>query len=216
MKYGEAVRIGPHIVGVGDATSSDLQALVEFSGLSPVVGYVDPPWGQGLLTNFRNRVPGTPRQEWGDFTWKFARSLNSLGCRFYVEMGVKWAEGLAVEMGKAGLAVLGMYEGTYYGKRPMKFLVVGESDPGGLVDLSGIDDNDSPLLVCANHPEEGPVCDPCCGKGLTAKAAHETGRPFIGMEFNPERAENTVVRLEKLNGSTRGQLEMYRRSTWLP
>lgn len=211
MKYREAVRIGPHIVGVGDATSSDLQALVEFSGLSPVVGYVDPPWGQGLLTNFRNRVPGTPRQEWGDFTQKFARSLHSLRCRFYIEMGQKWANGLLEKLEAEGLPVLEIYEGTYYGNRPMSYLVAERLHVGRveIVELDGIDDNDAPLLVCANHPEEGPVCDPCCGKGLTAKAAHETGRPFIGMEFNPERAENTIARLEKLTGQSRSQTYSY-------
>jgi hypothetical protein len=73
-----------------------------------------------------------------------------------------------------------------------------EFDPTGLSDIK------MTKRVLESVAKPGAlVFDPCCGKGMTAKAAHFHDMRFAGVELNPKRAAVTRKFLESKVGGRR-------------
>ncbi len=48
------------------------------------------------------------------------------------------------------------------------------------------------VLGSLNYPQGTWVCDPCMGKGMTSRLAHERGWNVLGLELSPRRLETTI------------------------
>lgn len=54
-------------------------------------------------------------------------------------------------------------------------------------EITGKDDVHTPGILLKVYPKSSVVLDLCFGMGLTARAAHEAGHHFIGVELHPRR-----------------------------
>lgn len=200
------VDIGPHRVAVGDVERGAVAEVM--AGERADVIYSDPPWGPGLLQIFatmreRGSVPVSP---WLVFVETWARAAADAlrpGGALFVEMGFAWEAGLRVALDRVGLPVRYRWETTYRtGAKPLRAALF-YSGP----ELRG-DFNPAPLRgpalprACVAEgvrvlgiERGGIVLDPCCGKGLTARAAVAAKMRFRGVELVPSRAEVTIALL---------------------
>jgi predicted methyltransferase len=86
---------------------------------------------------------------------------------------------------------------TYY-KKSICYLIRGGQISASF-DYSGLDDAQTPLLVIQNE-ECQCVGDLCTGRGLTALAAYQCGKRFVGTELNKRRLAVAIERVYKLGG----------------
>ncbi|HEX9117578.1 MAG TPA: hypothetical protein VGA61_16020 [Anaerolineae bacterium] len=188
---GDVWQAGPHLLGCGDLFTADAQHLLELAGpRRPDLVYVDPPWNQSNLKAFATKaalpMAGT----------EFARFLDALLETVRVCPGY-----LFMEMGRASLKLLRervtlkngiiaqSWDITYYRKHPNYLVQLAfGAVPPVQGDPTGLDDEDTPRWALLHLKEKQQlVFDPCLGRGLTLRTAHQLGQTCIGMEFNPRR-----------------------------
>lgn len=177
MITAESVRIGRHQLVCGDGLVIDPPEIA--------AAYVDPPWGQGMLTRFSTEGPQAPFDEW------IGALMDRLAARApvaYVEMGETWAERTLAAAREAGLALTDRWR-TPYGSHTAQLmrLVPGEDDRSATVQSCSVWGGVEVAKWALAREKPGMVWDPCLGLGATALAAEDLGRGCFGVELNRER-----------------------------
>lgn len=175
-------------VMVGDLTKDNVKNLCESVDLV----YVDPPWGQGLLSGFRTKAGISEKQSFDDFLARMFRVISSVNPKYvFIEMGNAWVDSLCRAGNVSGRKVVDTYPITYNDTRPATLLQFRGSAPSLRVYplLEKVyDDSETPRIVVESlNDKVSSVLDLCTGRGATAEAAWEHKKVFYGMELNPKR-----------------------------
>lgn len=149
--------------------------------------YSDPPWNQGNVNSFVTKA-GKDRyvKSFAEFLDAYFAAVAFVAPRvIYLETGIKQVEEVMARIPESYGPVQG-WRIRYYRKHPC-CLIRGSADGSSApVDLTGMDDADTPLAVIqAEAPRS--VADLCTGRGLTLLAAHQCRLPFQGTELNRRR-----------------------------
>jgi len=198
--YMEPTLIFPHKLLAGDLTEGDVQNLMGQERASVV--YTDPPWGQGMVTNFSTGA-GVEPKTWPLFLEKFAHVCylySQPEAPIFVEMGCKWVGDLDAAMREMGLIKQGRWETTYSAHSPctlsLYFKRLPEKSLLPTMDFSGHGTEVPKKALQATVQPGGIVLDPCTGFGTTAKITHKLGGHFRGLELSPKRLERAVTWLQ--------------------
>jgi len=174
--------------------------------------YSDPPWGQGLLNYFQTlntKQTGAERKMIDNDC--FIRTFFDLARRtakdlILVEYGEKWADQIQTVARSVGLQSHGIAKGRYGSKSKWHVMDLHIFSKSGDVVLpkgyleSMRERSSFDFITTALKPFAEPgyvILDPCCGKGLTARAARHYGMTFLGNEINLKRLRNTMKILER-------------------
>lgn len=188
------IAIESHRLACGDITTGVVSGLMA-SARADVV-YSDPPWGPGNQRYWHTHNGSAPRTDWAAFLAAFCSvcaTYRKPDAPVFVEMGLRWVEELDAAMKHAGLPRQRRWDITY-GRpaRPNALLLYGDRDMP--VDL-GPNTHGEPItrtILTAVVRPGAIVLDPCCGKGMTARHAHNNGAAFRGSELNAKRLEETA------------------------
>lgn len=195
----------------GDHAVSNLD-LMEFvnlpSGEKADIFYCDPPWGVGMikffqtLNNKMNALQTNKETTLTDFIAKLFKIAkdNSKG-PIIIENGLRWKDLIRETGERNGLHHLGTADTVY--KSGAKFLPmnlhvfhkqklapVTQAYIDSLKGTYGMD-----TIRAATKPYTVPggiIFDPCCGMGMTARYAVESGMKFRGNEINKAKLQQTI------------------------
>lgn len=187
VKPGETWLAGRHVFTCGSMFGRVLMP----PGV-PYVVYADPPWTQGLMHGFYTKAGlRQPETSWLDVYRRIVELSRGGPC--FMEGGRRQAAEVA------GVCRGKVYESwniTYYHRRSNAGILhyCGPELPAGL-DLEGLDDDDTPGAVLAAYPGPAVVLDPCCGRGLTSRAAEQAGWTSVNLELHPARMSAALARL---------------------
>lgn len=165
--------------------------------------FVDVPYNQALLTNFINR-PGarlSPRNTrcFPDFLVRLGEAVAEIApAHAFIEVG-KEALADVVHLLRPRYRYVTFYNATYYRRPENKCYVVHGTDDYARRRYAELEDRDEAEIVawlCANHPFRC-IGDLCMGEGLVGRHAYLNGRPFVGIEINPERLGKLVAFVEE-------------------
>jgi hypothetical protein len=158
--------------------------------------YADPPWNTGNVNSFRTKAGlGRAEHSWLDI---YHRILGlKPGIPAYLEGGVHQAPALVKALPGP---VVKSWHVTYYRTKPSMLHYTGP-EPPRVPDLTGFDDMLLPAAVL-NSYRPGLVLDPCAGRGLTSRAAHEGGWRSVNSELHPNRLSAAMHQLALLTGTT--------------
>lgn len=211
VNAGEIWAVGDHLFSCGDLVDgSVLGRLLELCPAPPQTLNFDPPYNDGMVTQYRNKagVEASPL----DLGWildEAVKPARAAGGVAFIEGGVKEADWQAGRLRLAGAVDLRRYSITYYKTRPAVMFAASWGVPlDGLPDFEGVDDEWTPTLAltwAANLGlvnDERPVLDPCAGRGLTARTAAQLGLPSVNHELSRWRmsaAMWSVSRILKVN-----------------
>ncbi len=167
------------------------------------VVYCDPPWNAGNATAFRTKAGMPSKVIFGTFLRNLARVIQDCKGNVFLEMGVKEENEVCTVMEDAGARLLKVWEITYYKKRPCRLGMFTWREKADEIelDLDGWDEELTPYEVLRQYPKGSKVYDPCCGRGLTSRAAEKAGLKSMGLELAPRRMADALMRMEKLTGS---------------
>jgi hypothetical protein len=194
-----------HRLSVGSISDPAVRTML--AGQQVDVLYCDPPWSDGHMRVFARKASESAPHPYVPISWsEFMHSLNELIVMHvtgwvFVEMGNEQAEPCRHILSKVCADVV--RHDIVYGspKRPAA-LFVGHRDKGvaptwelpagassgGLRQVKA---------VVASVGKPGQVLlDPCCGFGMSAKAALAAGMTFYGNEIDPRKAAFTRTLLE--------------------
>jgi hypothetical protein len=149
----------------------------------PTLLYCDPPWNQGNGNAFRTKA-GLGRAE---YTWVelYQRIVGYVSTTFpvWLESGRRQLPEIVSKVlnGRPNVKAI---PATYYKRNPSLIWYSG-SDPSP-VDLTGMDDEDTPGVVMQAYPK-GLVFDPCAGRGCTPVHAAKLGWSSLSIELSPYR-----------------------------
>lgn len=193
VKPGQTWECGRHVFTCG--------SLFRVPGLgASTVIYSDPPWNQGNLTAFRTKA-GLDR---GGHSWlEVYERISELAAHRpqFLEGGRR--EAAAVQATLAAQLRQGEVVRTwpirYYRRHPAVLHYAGPPlapamDPGGL------DDDDVPGYLLSRLPC-GIVGDPCAGRGVTSRAAEQSGWASVNVELHPNRVSAALARMNTLTGA---------------
>lgn len=184
---------------VGDIMQGDPVGEL-LAGEKADIVYSDPPWGQGNVTYWRTQNGERQTTDWAPFLKRFC-ALASAHLKpdghLFVEMGLRWVDDLAATMALLGRAERARWRCVYGSPKLPNALWY--SGPGEPVDVSGMGGfaMTKKALAAVAFPN-ALVLDPCCGKGMTARAALRLGMRFYGNELNPARLAVTESWCRKL------------------
>ncbi len=187
---GDVWAAGNHILGCGDIEHGYAERLMAKFG-APDITYVDPPWSQGNAKSFYTKA-GLVYPETGFilFLQKLIDVVRVTKGPVYIEMGKQHVDDLQTIIINSGGKVLNVWGVTYYRKYP-SFLVRavwGDHKYTPDVNLTSMDDDDTPsAAITYDSAKSALVFDPCMGRGLTCRSAHQLGRRFVGLELHPRR-----------------------------
>lgn len=200
--------IGAHRVQRGDALT-DLPELIASAGRMPDLVYTDPPWGPGLLSAFQTMAEKkdnttVTRHSHREFLPAFLRECARWSPNIVVvEYGIQWAREVELAARDAGLELVRTLQ-THYGRpeRPQHIHIFAKGahppvsnalveDVARLRKWRIVD-----RILREYVPPGGVVLDPCCGLGLTARAALENHLTFLGNELNGYRLGRTIATLQ--------------------
>ncbi len=199
VRAGQTWEVGQHRFTCGDLEDGGAAVIAQTQA---DVAYCDPPWNPGNCSAFRTKA-GVPRKvNFALFMDALAKAVKTTGGNVFLEMGVKHAAEVVKAMENQGGQLLSLWNITYYRKKPCR---LGMFNWSGVPDtftrnLTGMDDENTPDAVLSSYPPGLVVLDPCCGRGLTARAAHRAGHRFVGMELHPRRMADGLLRLSQLTG----------------
>jgi hypothetical protein len=190
VQPGEQWQVGDHLFICGSLFEVGLPQ-------KPYLVYADPPWNQGNLSSFHTKA-GLPRpaHTWLDVYRRIIELAAGAPC--FIEGGRAQAEQVAdICLGEPCYAAWPI---TYYRKHPAVLHYCGPNlDP--MMDLAGLDDDDTPKMVFASYPAgEADVLDPCSGRGVTSRAAQAAGWPSVNIELHPRRISAALARLTAITG----------------
>jgi len=198
IELGDVYQVGPHVVACGDLERGHAQALLAFVGTDGTMVYTDPPWNQGLATQFRRMVDGENAvvPEFDALIRAAFAAYAMVPGPVFVEMGHQHQPSMALWGRAVGLQVNNEWV-VPYGKNTSCVTLLGRlgspfptMEPPG--HLTGVGLVAWALRCQAACPR---VFDPCLGLGTTAAACLATDRTLVGMELNPLRLAVAVGRL---------------------
>lgn len=210
VESGQIWAVGTHVYVCSDLREDSL--LREYLGSlpseeRPTLVYTDPPWGQSLLNSFRTKAGKEKASfRWEDLYGDIARLAHALNAPL-------WIEGSKPDS-RDGRKILGSVEAAgahaeqwwvkYYRKHISGLYYTGSTPyPSALKDeLTGMDDDFTPLAVMQATAPTGIVLDPCGGRGVTSRCAEEAGWSSVLNEMHANRVSAGLVRLQKLTGKT--------------
>lgn len=213
---GSVERIGAHRILCGDVMLGDVGRLM--AGDRADILYTDPPWGPGMLTFFATaREKGSaPRGPWAEFVRAWADAIDTSTAPhapLFVEMGNRWVADFEDALARIGRPVRQRWT-VHYGSgsklRPSTLLLAGPELPlDAAFDPTPLRSAALPRACVAEAlralrtsgalapADRALVLDPCCGLGLTARAAVAAGITFAGLELVPARLADTRLILER-------------------
>lgn len=198
-------------LAVGDLLGDGLSVfamLVAAAGAVPIV-YSDPPWNPGNEKWWRRHAGASEPRSYDDFLDAWCAAVAGCGAaHVFTEQSVNTKHhGMllaAVERCAAWRLPLLEEWTVYYGTpgsrgcmRPNTLLHFGEqpllTDPSGLrgVEMTRV------VFAGLDLPPGTTVADPCMGKGMTSRLAHERGWHCIGTELNHRRLDFTIRWLQR-------------------
>jgi hypothetical protein len=219
VKYGDRFRCGPHLFQCGDLLAPNeweslLKAWKRFSPKKPIRWvYSDPPWNAGNLRWWRNLAGyDAPTQDYGRFAERYAECIALIQpTAVYCEQSVRDPDTMI--LAAARLPAFPPLRGRYivrYGaptgtgdhivccRRPNLVLRFADHEwNGDPTDLAGQKVTEHVFDREPVARDRTPVADPCVGKGMTARVAHNCGVPCLGMELNPKRLAVTLAWLTR-------------------
>jgi len=202
VRYGDVWRAGPHVLACLDIETAE--AVEFYAGIDgpAVLVYSDPPWSTGNAKAFRTKAGlshdgVTLPRLWGHI---LDRALPLLGYGdLVVEIGTACRDEVSLLLRLRGRPVTDMWPTRYYRKHRCWLLRSRLSIPRADVrNPTELDDEQTPAWAIEASTRPGDlVCDPCLGRGLTALAAHQLGRRFVGTELHPRRLAWALDRLAR-------------------
>jgi len=161
--------------------------------------FVDPPYNLGLENNFRGRVPGKERSTsfagFLDVLFSHIAAIKPRLC--FVEIGKQQVDTVRERLSRL-YPCIDTYPALYYRKNPC--FVLRGSSAHGTIDYTGMDEQDIIARLCREEAFDV-IADLCMGKGATGRYATAAGRPFRGVELNPERLVVLVDYLRTKHGA---------------
>ena len=209
-------QIGNHLFMCGDIMQAKTwEAFARCLPRKIYLVYSDPPWNPGNEKYWRTHAGiKQPRSHtYVDFVHNFLNIVEKVSpSHLFVEQSVhgkkdyKW---YVEQVQKHCLPKFDKAWTCYYGapvsisdkhetqcRRPNKLLHFGENVL--LLNPTGMRGSEMTRHVFSHVGKKGSgVLDPCVGKGMTARMAHETGMTCYGIEINPKRLAVTIKWLEK-------------------
>lgn len=204
VQSGDIWAVGKHRLVCGDLEQGDVvRRAVDQLGISPAMGYTDPPYNTNLATGFRTKAGMPAKVQFTNFLEKLIAAQAVVKGDFYIEMGNKTVDQLKLALKRAGAGVYDHWDITYGRTSPAALVRCnwGTSEIGsGLLPMfANMDDEITPSAAIAASSAEGDyVLDACLGRGLTATTAHKHGRWILGTELHPRRMAVSIERLVKL------------------
>jgi len=199
--------INGHRLSVGSIGGIPMYRLL--NGVTADILYCDPPWDDSHMKSFATmarKQTGLPTAviPWARFMDELVRVIQEhVDGWVFVESGVPRAHAVHAYLESAGLFDLGVHTTTYrsgQSTRPSA-LLAGHSRLGQAVGWSlppggGSGGLRQVLAVVGSVATPGQILlDPCCGTGLSARAAVRLGLTFYGNELNAYRAHRTAEHL---------------------
>lgn len=189
-------QIGRHRVLCGDITADAVARLMGDERADVV--YVDPPWGQSLLTNFATQAGAPPRLPWRGFLDAFAVAVRNAAkpdAPIFVEMGCKWTNDLDAAMALYQMQMRRRWQTTYGSPKkaaPCTVALFGSCpEPAILMPSPPHGEAVTRAILAAVVKPGMAVLDLCAGLGMTARITHALGGCFRGVELVPKRLEET-------------------------
>lgn len=208
VKNGQTWKGGEHVIV--NTSFLDRWDLLEKQMKIPLkLMYVDPPWGQALVSGYHTKAGKGRKDGIEPPTFEETiKKLLSIAAKFKLPM---WMEGGMREdeitrqwITEAGGTVLARQDITYYGpKNPCNLIIATWGQTFDPPDLTGMDDAHTPGAVLKWALGSGllkpgdAVTDPCTGLGITLQAAIDNNLVFYGTELSPWRTSAAVSRLAK-------------------
>ena len=200
VRPGQLWTVGKHRLRCADLEKLTGPAFAE----RPDVVYVDPPWNAGNAKSFRTKagLQDGKVDFFGSFIPAVVRQIKPCKGSVFCESGRREEKKVVETMQKYGAKLLGRWDIMYYRKHPCVLLRFSFSglDDGFRMDLTDIDDEDTPREILGSYAPGKLVLDCCLGRGLTPVAAATAKHIFMGTELHPRRM---AVALEKLAKVTR-------------
>lgn len=201
VQVGDVWQAGPHTLACLDLETPLAERFYASVNRVAMV-YSDPPWSTGNAKCFRTKAGLGSDGVTLERLW--SRILELMLPRLgqgdlYLEIGSQHRDDVAAWLAHRGRAVTETWPIVYYRKHPCWLLrsrLTPRSESGS---PEGLDDTKTPAWAVSASTSDGDlVCDPCTGRGLTAVAAHQSGRRFVGTELHPRRLAVALDRLHKL------------------
>jgi predicted RNA methylase len=195
----EVWKAGNHLLTVRDLTNLtnlDFFGIKEFD-----MSYIDPPWNTGNINSFYTKAGLEERKQFNSFIIKLIDLIKVCSPEVnYMEMGKQNKDFVINEIENAGGKVTNEWKITYYKKFPCFLIRYTFSDlPGIDLNLTGIDDDDTPMIVMQAEKNISNVIDLCTGRGLTGRTAQKLGISFYGNELNKRRLACLIDYYSQLN-----------------
>lgn len=168
----------------------------------PVVVYGDPPWSPGNEKWWRRHAELAPPMHYSDLLGGWCGAVAALRpvhvfCEQSVNAGHRKLFLDAFDQSGCGLGSAVEYVTTYGSPKRENILVhYGpeiSTDPTG---MSGVPMTRA-VFAGIEWPAGSVVVDPCIGKGMVSRLAHEFGLDCVGTELNPKRLNKTISWLLK-------------------
>lgn len=165
--------------------------------------FIDPPYNQGLLSNFSHR-PNVELSEANNVLFpQFAARL--MDCvkqidpdTLFLELG-KEHLGWFLEECHKSFTYVTFYNSTYYKKQENKCYIIHATQifkTRRYKQLEDMDEADVIKWITENHPFEV-IGDLCMGTGLIGRRAYDNHKPFVGTELNPDRLQELIDYIQK-------------------
>lgn len=218
VEPGDVWRVGNGVYVCGDIEEGYLDILDGYLPEPIDLIYSDPPWNAGNARWWRTHA-GVELGRTVDWEAFYDRILDFISGHapqhVFLEMSVANTPWLTDRSAKYGLAHSGSEAWTcYYGapvnvgngearvRRPNSLLHFGPFLPG--LNPEGMRGSEMTRHVFGHaHVFGGTAIDPCIGKGMTARIAHEFGMTSCGLELSPERLAVTLHWLDRKYGDAR-------------
>lgn len=192
-----------HRVQCGNILDPDVDYMFS-DGRKARVFYCDPPWGDAMMKLFATMATKDTGIKFDPSGYEAleARMFQLIERHVYghvfIETGLRWEAGITARMQALGLKSLSSVK-LRYGQRGENVLLYGTflaGTPVRLSPLAGMKGPPVPVSAIAQCSAPGEIVfDPCCGLGLSARAARLNGMEFRGNELNPKRLDRTIARL---------------------
>lgn len=212
VRPGDVWRCGPNRIACLDLEDRPRamawqDELARAGGAS--MAFVDPPFNAALARGFRTKagVDGAVGRP-VTFGVLLTAVLEALSVvvkdgPVWIEMGLPERSRVVEALRSSGWPGVESWSATYGGHNPCAIIRAArqEADRLEASGPAGRDDSVLPSFAIARDARPGGVVyDPCAGRGLTATAAFQAGRVFVGSELAPRRVSVTLARLSALCG----------------
>jgi hypothetical protein len=196
VQTGQTWRVGRHLFVCG--------SMFALPTPRPSLVYADPPWDQGLYKTFHTHAGlAEPSRPWTDLYRRIVFLASGAPC---------FIEGSTAQEPEVASILDGIDGAECYAAWPVRsqfrrWCVLhysGPPLPAGLPDLAGLRDDETVAAILAAWPlttgvplaqAGGLVLDPCCGLGITSRAAERHGWRSVNYELHPQRMSRAMAQL---------------------